>query len=454
MSQYTLSQVAEGLAAKFGVPGVAVGVWAGGRESYAVHGVTSVENPLPVDEQTLFILGSVTKSFTATAIMVLVEQGKVDLDSPVRRYLPEFTLPDEDERAAAEITVLQLLNHTAGLDWRLSIDTGDGDDALARHVAGLAQSALIAQPGTRPSYSQVGFSVLGRIIESVTGLTYEQALSALLFKPLGLEHSVFAVNDVLLRRFAVGHNLTADSTLAVVRQWKDTRGNNPGGGLAASVGDLLAWGRFHLGDGRGVLSADSLALMRRPTVELRGSSLADAFGICWFLKQVGGVATVGHGGSANGQFADLLLVPERDFAVAVMSNAGPDSGLAVNQAIVGWALEEFLGVVEQAPEPLPYDAASAKQVAGRFGNEVMVLTVTDDGEKLTIGCEVRPEIRASSDVEVPADLPAASMGLLPGEGDEFIITEGGLANQRGIFTRDQSGAVISADLAGRTFARE
>jgi CubicO group peptidase (beta-lactamase class C family) len=447
-----LSEVVEGLAAKLGVPGVAVGVWADGGEKYAVHGVTSTQNPLSVDEQTLFVLGSVTKSFTATAIMVLVELGKVDLDSPVRRYLPEFTLPDE--KAAAEITVLQLLNHTAGLDWRLSIDTGEGDDALAEHVAALAQSTLIAQPGTHASYSQAGFSVAGRLIEKVTGLTYEQALSTLLFKPLELEHSVFAVNDVLLRRFAVGHNLTDDATLAVVRQWKDSRGNNPGGGLAASVSDLLAWGRFHLGEGRGVLSADTLARMQRPTVELRGSSLGDAFGICWFLKQVGAVATVGHGGSANGQFADLLLVPERDFAVAVMSNAGPDSGLAFNQAVLTWALEEYLGVVEQAPEPLPYDAARASEVAGRFGNEVMVLTITDDGEKLTIACDVRPEIRASSEVELPADLPAALMGLLPGETGEFIIAEGGLANQRGIFTRDQSGTVTAADLAGRTFTRE
>ncbi|WP_169739949.1 hypothetical protein [Actinospica robiniae] len=166
------------------------------------------------------------------------------------------------------------------------------------------------------------------------------------------------------------------------------------------------------------------------------------------------MTTVGHGGSANGQFADLLLVPERDFAVAVMSNAGPDSGMAFNQAILTWALEEYLGVVEQAPEPLPYDATRASEVAGRFGNEVMVLTITDDGEKLAIACDVRPEIRASSEIELPADLPPALMGLLPGETGEFIITEGGLANQRGIFTRDQSGAIIAADLAGRTFARE
>jgi CubicO group peptidase (beta-lactamase class C family) len=114
----TLSGVAASAAGRFGVPGVAAGVWAGGREVYACHGVTSIENPLPVDPDTVFVLGSVTKTFTATAMMCLVADGKVDLDAPVRQYVSEFTL--KDERAAAAITVLNLLNHTAGLDWRMS----------------------------------------------------------------------------------------------------------------------------------------------------------------------------------------------------------------------------------------------------------------------------------------------------------------------------------------------
>src|SRR5215813_2885896 len=180
MSGYTLAEVVEGRAEKFGIPGAAAGVWAGGSESYACHGVTSSVNPLPIDRDTLFLIGSVSKSYTAAALMVLAEQGKVELAAPVRRYLPEFAL--HDTKAAAEVTVLQLLNHTAGLEWRLSADTGEGDDALARHVACLAETELIAQPGTRASYSQVGYNVVGRIIEKVTRLTYEHAVSDLLLK--------------------------------------------------------------------------------------------------------------------------------------------------------------------------------------------------------------------------------------------------------------------------------
>lgn len=156
MSQETLSGFAASAAERLGVSGVAAGVWAGGREDSACHGVTSIENPLPVDPDAVFVVGSVAKIFTATAMMRLVADGRVDLDAPVRRYVPEFRL--KDERAAAAITVLNLLNHTAGLDWRLSAETGEGDDALASYVAKMAESEPIAPPDARASYSQVGYN--------------------------------------------------------------------------------------------------------------------------------------------------------------------------------------------------------------------------------------------------------------------------------------------------------
>jgi CubicO group peptidase (beta-lactamase class C family) len=449
-----LAQFVEAKATEYGVPGVAVGVLLDGRESYACHGVTSVENPLPVDPDTMFVLGSVTKTFTATALLRLVAQGKVDLAEPVRRYVPELRLPDE---RAAEITVLQLLNHTAGLDWRLRVETGEGDDALAAYVARLAESALIAPPGTRASYSQIGYNLAGRVIEKVTGQTYERAIAELLFEPLGLSHSAFGANAVMTRRFAVGHNRAENGTLAVARQWNDTRANNPGGGGVSSVADLLRWARFHLGDGRtpdgaAILPTDVLHSMREQTVALRGSSLGDAFGICWFLRDVGGVRTVGHGGSANGQFADLLIVPERDFAVVVLSNEGPDGGLAVNRAVVDWALEHYLGVADRDPVPLPFDAAQARQVVGAYANELMTLTIAADNGELTIACAIKPEIRATTDTELPPDLPPAGLGLLPGGADECVVTGGGLKGQRGFFTRED-GAIVAVDLAGRMFRR-
>jgi len=448
-----VTQTADGL----GVTGAAVGVWADGREVFASHGVTSVENPLPVTQHTLFLIGSVTKTFTATAVMRLVADGNVARDAPVRRYVPELVLADE--RAADQITVLNLLNHTSGLDWGVIDDFGEGDDALARYVSALAGLPLIAPPGARASYSQAGFNLAGRIVEKVTGLTFEKAVASLVFDPAGLSGSFFDRDDIMTRRFAVGHNRGEDGTLSIGRLWRRSRGDNPGGGIASSAADMLRWARFHLGSGvPDVLPAGVLRQMREPTTALRGSSLGDAIGIGWFLRDVGGVRAAGHGGSANGQFADLLLVPERGFAVVTLCNEGPD-GIPFNQAVIRWALQNYLGITDRDPEPLPFDEARAREVTGRYENEVMTFTVGIDGagpemgQRMALRMEVRikPEIRAAADKEPPPDPAPFEVGLLPR--DEYIVTGGEYAGQRGFFTRDASGAVTGVDLAGRLASR-
>ena len=440
---------------EFKIPGVAIGVFTDDREIYACHGVTSRENPLPVDQNTLFIVGSVTKTFTATTLMRLVAEGKVKLDAPVRQYVPELKLADE--QSAKKITVLHLLNHTSGLDWRVDVDSGEGDDALAREVAKLAELKLIAPPGTRASYSQAGFDLIGRIIEKVTGKTYEQAVASLLFEPLELSHSLFSRDDVMTRRFAVGHNRDENGKLSIARPWKHWRSNNPGGGLASSAADQIRWARFHLGDGHSkngtrVLPAEVLHHMQEQTVTLRGSSLGDAFGICWFLREVDGVRTIGHGGSANGQFAELLIVPERNFAVVSLSNSDPN-GIPFNQAAVRWALKNYLGLVDSDPEPMPFDAKRAQEIVGSYQNDFMTLTIETDEAGMRIDIKIRPEIRAGAKTELPPDPEPADMGLLPGDKDEYIITNGAYKGQRGFFTRDKSGVITGVDLAGRLFSR-
>lgn len=152
----------------------------------------------------------------------------------------------------------------------------------------------------------------------------------------------------MTRRFAVGHNPGEDGNLAVARDWRRWRSSNPGGGLVSSVRDQSRWARFHLVDGHEesgalVLPTAVLRQMREPAVELRGGTLGDALGICWFLRDVPGVPTMRHGGSAHDQFAELLMVPERDFAIASLRSAGPN-GIPFNQAVVRWALEHYLGL--------------------------------------------------------------------------------------------------------------
>jgi CubicO group peptidase (beta-lactamase class C family) len=184
-----LQSFVSGLAEELDVPGVSVGVLHDGEEQYAYHGVTSIENPLPVDERTLFLCGSTTKTFTATAIVQLAARGEVDLAAPARRYVPELRVQDED--AAASVTVLQLLNHTAGWDGDFFKNTGEGEDALAGYVEAMAVLRQLTPPGEAISYHHASLAVAGRLIENVTGMTYEAAARELLLEPLGLDNSFF-----------------------------------------------------------------------------------------------------------------------------------------------------------------------------------------------------------------------------------------------------------------------
>ncbi|HEX3311667.1 MAG TPA: serine hydrolase domain-containing protein [Streptosporangiaceae bacterium] len=313
----------------------------------------------------------------------------------------------------------------------------------------MAGLPLIAPPGARASYSQAGFNLAGRIVAKVTGLTYEKAVASLVFDPAGLSGSFFDRDDIMTRRFAVGHNRGEDRKVSIGRLWRRSRGDNPGGGIASSAADMLRWARFHLGSGvPDVLPAGVLRRMREPTTALRGSSLGDAIG--WFLRDVDGVRAAGHGGSANGQFADLLLVPERGFAVVVLCNEGPD-GIPFNQTVIRWALQNYLGITDRDPEPLPFDEARAREVAGRYENEVMTFTVGIDGAALRMEVRIKPEIRAAADKEPPPDPAPFEVGLLPR--DEYIVTGGEYAGQRGFFTRDASGTITGVDLAGRLATR-
>lgn len=452
MNEELTAFVAEA-ANSYGVPGVSVGVLVEGREVFASVGA---------DERTLFHIASVTKSFTATALMRLAAEGRVDLEATVRTYVPELELADEQH--AARVTVRNLLEHTGGLEWNL-VDPDYGDGSLAAFVAKLPALPLIAEPGVRASYSQAGYNLLGRVIEKVAGRPYERAVAELVLTPLGLADTVFELDDVMVRTHIVGHNRDADGVLRAATPWKaypaGTRGNNPGGGGVSCAADLLRWARFHLGEEVGgsdpvlsdpVLSVDDRRSMQEPKSELRGSTLGDAFGFGWFLKPIGGTRAFGHGGSGNGQFAELCVVPEHGFAVVALSNCAPD-GYQLNQDIVKWALEHYLGLTEQDPEPVAYDAARAGDVAGRYEIDAMNLDIADDGERLTLAVGIKPELRAASATEMPQDYPPAAIGFLAEDGDDYIVTEGGLKGQRGVFTRDAGGAVSGVDIAGRFFGR-
>ena len=165
-------------------------------------GVTNVEDPLPVDAHTVFPIASISKTFAATAMMRLVEQGKVDLRAPVRTYLPEFRV--RDEAASRDATVWHLLTHLGGWEGQVS-GAERGTETLKTFVASITDLMQIAPPGKAWSYNNAGFSVAGRVIEVAAGTPINRAVRDLVFQPLGLEHAGTTAGDFIVQRFAAGH---------------------------------------------------------------------------------------------------------------------------------------------------------------------------------------------------------------------------------------------------------
>ena len=455
MDQATLQQWLDENAAALDLPGVAVGVYHDGEEHYACYGVTSVENPLDVDESTIFCYGSTGKTYTATAIMILAEQGKIDLDAPVRTYVPELKLRDEE--CAAKVTVLQLLNHTAGWSGDAFGDHGDGDDALERFVAAMADLEQVTPLGTAFSYNNAALDLAGHLIAKVTGKTYEAAMKELVHEPLGLENTWFFPNDVITRRFAVGHKQNREGKAEVQRPWAMSRAGAPSGGfgVSADIRDQIKWAKFHLGDGQGVLSKASLDRMKQPTFDIRGGALGDSVAISWFIRDAEGTTLVSHGGDVLGQHSEFVMAPDRNFAVAVLTNCD-GSGSILKDAAVKFALESYLGITETDPEAVALDDDALAPYVGDYETIAVVAHITPNGAGgLEIAVDIKPEtlkmLRQQGE-EVP-EQPPIPMGLLPGDGDRYIVTEGPAKGMRGYFVRDADGNIESVHVGGRLATR-
>jgi CubicO group peptidase (beta-lactamase class C family) len=438
------------LATELAVPGVVAGIVHGDRTETAVHGVTNVDHPLAVDEATLFQFGSTGKTLTATALMVLVEKGLVDLDAPVRTYVPGLALTDED--VAAKVTVLQLLNHTAGWMGDVFEDTGDGDDALQNYVAHMATLPQVTPLGASVSYNNASLSLAGHVVAVVHGTTYEQAVRELVLDPLGLTGTHAFAKDIMTLRFASGHNRGEDGTVAVTRPWAIPRSATPAGGWTATVGDQLQWARFHLGhDGEQVLSKAARLRMHQPTAAMPGSALGDAVGISWLLADLDGARLVGHGGTTHGQHSDFVMVPAEDFAFVCMTNSGPN-GAELHAKLRAWALESSLGLSTKEPELAEATAEQLAEYEGRYVTSAVEARISADGDRLVVATRIT-DSSFVTEGESP-DQPPVRLALTTEGGDRYVVAEGDGKGLKGYFRRGDDGLVDGFHFGGRFMQRE
>jgi CubicO group peptidase (beta-lactamase class C family) len=301
----------------YGIPGVAFGVLKDGKVTTRGFGVTNVDNSQPLTPETVFPIASISKTVTATAIMRLVEQGRLDLEAPVQRYLPEFRVKDPD--ATRDVAIWHLLTHTPGWEGQLTPDDR-GNESLSSFVRSQGELPQLAPPGKVWSYNNAGFTIAGAVIEAASGQRIHDAIRSLVIEPLGLTRTFTRTEDAVTFRFAASHRGSADA-LTVVRPISRSS-TVTAGGVWMSVSDILAYARFHLGDGTGadgkpVLTRASLDKMRAPRVKKIGTD--DEMGLGWHLRKVGGVMTASHGGTL-GHISLLVLVPERRMALAILTN--------------------------------------------------------------------------------------------------------------------------------------
>ncbi|MGJ3190363.1 serine hydrolase domain-containing protein [Paenarthrobacter sp. FR1] len=374
------------LLAEHQVPGAAVAVSVRGEVVDAAAGILSKNTGVEATVDSLFQVGSITKLWTATLIMQLVDEGTLDLDVPVRRYLPEFRLMDES--AAASITTRQLLSHTAGFEGDIFTDTGQGDDAIAKLVDLFADVPQLFAPGEMFSYNNAGYVVLGRIVEVLRGKSYDECMREYLFTPLQLTHAANGPYEAILYRTAVGHILNEDGGEPEPSPiWALSRSTAPVGSmLNMRPRDLLKFAQMHMDAGRGpagqqILSAKSAAAMLEPQVKLPDLGwMGESWGLGFSLFDYDGGTVVGHDGGTIGQTAFLRICPEKDVSIALFCNGGDP--LAVFTEIAKHALGEFAGItLPQLPVPAgsppPVDAS---RYVGEYSSRVASVVVSQDAE--------------------------------------------------------------------------
>jgi CubicO group peptidase (beta-lactamase class C family) len=287
----------------------------------------------------------------------------------------------------------------------------------------------------------VGFNIASRLIEVVTGLSYEQAAQEMLLDPLGLDMTFFFPNDILItHRFVVGHYNKGKKTL-VARPWAIGRAGNGVGGVVSTVKDLLAYARFHMGNGNRIIKRKTLEAMRIPQISMgrRGD-----MGITWFISPTSNPTRYSHGGATHGQQAIFLFIPERDFAIAILTNS--DSGGILNTNVLALALELYCGIKSVAPQPLKTSESELKEFVGsyRIGTEAFDLKIKNGGlmyYHIPLGGFPTPDTPPG-----PAHSPVR---IALYDKDQAIGLDEPLKNALGDFIRDKQGRVEFFRIGGR-----
>jgi CubicO group peptidase (beta-lactamase class C family) len=409
-------------AAAANVPGAVLGIFADGERIVVPHGVLSTATGVATTADSVFQIGSITKVWTATMIMQLADEGRLTLDDTVADLLPGVRLGAAD--VAAEVTVRHLLTHTSGIDGDVFVDTGRGDDCVEKYVALLADAAQNHAIGAAYSYCNSGFVVLGRIIEVLDGVFWDEALRRRLVEPLGLAATVTLPEEALLHRAAVGHQEHPHTDWPVTT-WGLMRSIGPVGLISQSAGDLLTFAQLHLDggatpDGRTVLSADAVAAMPLEQVRLPADGGGpDAVGLTWRLHEWGSRRLFGHDGATMGQRAYLRVDPAARLVVCLLTNSPEAQSLY--QQIFSDVLDHYIGMsVPDPPEPADVAPHRPERHVGRYERSAQRFDVTVEPSGLRLTAKATGEL---ADLRAEPDITEYDLRPQDGSGDRYVLRE-------------------------------
>jgi len=306
-----------------GIPGLELGIVQGDQVVHLQGFGVADSTGRSVTPQTPFYIGSVTKSFTALAAMQLVEEGKIDLDAPVQKYLPWFQVENQD--ASAKITVRNLLNHTSGISEKDGNRVWASQQGLEETLRGFGALPLTHSVGEKWEYSNVNYSIAGLIVEKVSGQSYSDYVTQNILEPLDMRHSYTSRALALADGLSSGHYYMFGNAFEGVGPLPPS--DLPAGLLISSAEDMTHYVIAQLNDGQyrdaTILSSQGIAELHHPSVPRPEENSFYAMG--WATSSLDGVPAVWHTGDTAYFHSMTILVPDQKLGITLLANA---SGLA------------------------------------------------------------------------------------------------------------------------------
>ena len=342
-----LDDVLQEIVTRWGIPGLSVGIVDGGEIAYTrSFGVQNLKTQVPVTSESIFCLQSIAKCFVSSAVMKLMERGRIQLDAPLIQYLPYFKLDDE---RYPQITIRQTMSHTSGLPDMDEFEYNDlvshpeiDDGAAERYVRGLSSMKLVHTPGEEFLYSNIGYNVLGDLISKISGQTFEEYMKVNVLSPIGMTDSTFLLADVDRQRVAVPHLRTPE--MIVNPTYPYHRGDAPASSLHSTVVDMCHWAiaclKRGIYQGQRILTPASYYMMWTPAVKRGNPPLKEDMGLGWNLGHFDGVQTVSHGGGGFGWTSQLILLPEKERAAIILCNEESSAIGRTSGAVLRTMLEQ------------------------------------------------------------------------------------------------------------------